>query len=68
MTLPLSINSFLTIWGKIMIKPREIFEIHRMANEGLSVTNIARLLHLSRKTVRKYLKDPNFDGLVKSQR
>ena len=47
-----------------MIKPREIFEIHRMSNEGLSVTNIARLLHLSRKTVRKYLKDPNFKKAI----
>ena len=38
---------------------RTIFEIHRMANEGPSVRKIAENLQLSRKTVKKYLKDPN---------
>ena len=42
-----------------MIDLRTIFEIHRMANEGSSVRKIAENLQLSRKTVKKYLKDPN---------
>jgi len=47
-----------------MIKPREVFEIHRMANEGLCITNIARLLRLSRKTISKYLKDPSLKKTI----
>ncbi|MBW2739018.1 MAG: IS21 family transposase [Deltaproteobacteria bacterium] len=42
-----------------MIDLRTIFEIHRMANEGSSVRKIAENLQLSRKTVKKYLEDPN---------
>lgn len=42
-----------------MIDQRTIFEIHRLANEGLSVRKIARSLHLSRKTVAKYHDNPN---------
>jgi transposase len=42
-----------------MIDQRMIFEIHRLANEGLSPRRIARTLALSRKTVVKYLNDPN---------
>jgi transposase len=42
-----------------MIDQRTIFEIHRLANEGLSVRKIARLLSLSRKTVAKYHDNPN---------
>jgi transposase len=41
-----------------MINQRMIFEIHRMADEGLSPRRIAKTLSLSRKTVIKYLKDP----------
>ena len=41
-----------------MIDQRTIFEIHRLANEGLSVRKIARSLHLSRKTVAKYHDNP----------
>jgi len=42
-----------------MIDRRTIFEIHRLRNEGLSKQKIAKTLQINRKTVRKYLKDPN---------
>lgn len=42
-----------------MIDQRTIFEIHRLANEGLSARGIARGLTLNRKTVVRYLTDPN---------
>ena len=42
-----------------MIERRTIFEIHRLANEGLSIRTIAGALSLSRETVAKYLKEPN---------
>jgi transposase len=42
-----------------MMDRRTIFEIHRLANEGLSARKIARTLKMSRKTVVKYLHDPN---------
>ena len=42
-----------------MIDRRLIFEIHRMANEGLSGRKIARALKLDRTTVARYLADPN---------
>ena len=41
-----------------MIDQNSIFEIHRLANEGLSIRKIARKLKRSRKTVVKYLNDP----------
>lgn len=41
-----------------MIERRTIFEIHRLADEGLSQRKIARALGLSRKAVAKYLLDP----------
>ncbi|MBT8407973.1 MAG: IS21 family transposase [Deltaproteobacteria bacterium] len=42
-----------------MVDKRTIFEIHRLANEGLSIRKIAKSLQLSRKTVSKYLTEPN---------
>lgn len=42
-----------------MIDQRTIFEIHRLANEGLSVRRIGNQLTLNRKTVARYLTDPN---------
>lgn len=42
-----------------MIERRLIFEVHRLAHDGLSNRNIATTLHLDRGTVRKYLRDPN---------
>jgi len=42
-----------------MIDQRTIFEIHRLANEGLSVRRIANQLTVNRKTVVRYLRDPN---------
>ncbi len=42
-----------------MIDRRTVFEIHRLANEKLSIRKISETLGLNRKTVRKYLKDPN---------
>ena len=56
---PLSINLLRMPLEDIMIDRRTIFEIHRMANEGSSVRKIAKNLQLNRKTVKKYLKDPN---------
>ena len=41
-----------------MIDQRTIFEIHRLANERLSIRKIARNVNLSRKTVARYLSDP----------
>jgi transposase len=42
-----------------MIDQRTIFEIHRLANEGLSARRIANHLKRNRKTVVRYLTDPN---------
>jgi transposase len=42
-----------------MIERRVIFQIHRMADSGLSIRKIAKTLHLDRETVSKYLADPN---------
>lgn len=42
-----------------MIDRRLIFEIHRMADDGLSRRKIARALQLDRTTVSKYLVEPN---------
>jgi transposase len=42
----------------MMIDRRTIFEIHRLAHDGLSVRKIAATLGLSRPTVQKYLDDP----------
>jgi transposase len=41
-----------------MIDQRTVFEIHRLAHEGLSVRRIANHLTLNRKTVIRYLRDP----------
>ena len=42
-----------------MIDRRLVFEIHRMADEGLSGRKIAKALQLDRTTVNKYLAEPN---------
>jgi transposase len=42
-----------------MIDKRTIFEIHRLADQGLSIRKIARTLRISRKVASKYLNDPN---------
>lgn len=42
-----------------MIDQRTIFEIHRLSNEGLSIRVIANRVNLNRKTVTRYLNDPN---------
>jgi transposase len=42
-----------------MIDKRTIFEIHRLADEGLSIRKIASTLRISRKVASKYLHDPN---------
>jgi transposase len=41
-----------------MLNQRQIFDIHSLRNDGLSVRNIASTLSLSRETVIKYLRDP----------
>jgi transposase len=43
----------------MMIDRRTVFDIHRLAHDGLSVRKIAATLGLSRQTVHKYLADPN---------
>lgn len=42
-----------------MIDKRTIFDIHRVAHEGLSVRKIAGTLGIARHTVHKYLDDPS---------
>src|SRR6266487_7023540 len=48
-----------TLWEPIMMDKRTIFEIHRLAHEGLSVRKIAKTLGLSRQTTSTYLDDPH---------
>jgi len=42
-----------------MIDKHTIFEIHRLYREGWSKTKIADILHLNRKTIKKFLQDPD---------
>jgi transposase len=42
-----------------MIDQRTIFEIHRLAHEGLSLRKIAHALGIARRTAQKYLDEPN---------
>lgn len=42
-----------------MIDRRTVFEIHRLANEGFSMRQIARNLRLDRATVARHLHHPN---------
>jgi len=42
-----------------MIDKHAVFEIHRLADSGLSLRRIAARLGMSRKTVKKYLKNPD---------
>ncbi len=44
-----------------MITARIIFEIHHLINQGFSVRKIARSLHIGRRTVKKYLKNPSLE-------
>jgi len=51
-----------------MIDRRTVFEIHRLADEGLSSRQIARTLRLDRGTVARYLHDPSPTPPVRKQR
>jgi DNA-binding NarL/FixJ family response regulator len=42
----------------MMIDRRTVFDIHRLAHDGLSVRKIAARLGLNRQTVQNYLDDP----------
>jgi len=42
-----------------MIEKRTIFEMHRLQAEGFSARGVARRLRISRKTVKKYLENPD---------
>jgi len=42
-----------------MLNQRTIFEIHRLKNLGFSVLRIAQTLKLNRRTIMKYLDEPN---------
>lgn len=46
-----------------MITASIIFEIHQLNNLGLSIRKIAKSLHIGRKTVEKYLKNPVVEKL-----
>jgi transposase len=46
-----------------MIDQRTIFEIHRLAHEGLSMRRIATTLGIHRQSVTKYLYDPSIKPL-----
>lgn len=46
-----------------MIDPRTIFDIHRLAHEGLSIRRIATTLGINRQSVQKYLSDPHVKRL-----
>ena len=46
----------LTSEGGILIGNGELFVIHELRHQGLSISAIARHTGLARKTVRKYLK------------
>ena len=41
-----------------MIDTQTIFEIHHLKQQGMSERKIGKTLHLTRKTVRKYLDNP----------
>jgi transposase len=43
----------------MMLNQRTIFEIHRLKNLGLSVLRIAQTLQLNRRTITKYLDEPD---------
>src|SRR5215467_254728 len=55
---PPSGNLSATLWVPTMIDQRTIFEMHRLAHQGLSVRKIAKTLGISRQTTSKYLADP----------
>jgi DNA-binding transcriptional MerR regulator len=42
-----------------MLDKKTIFEIHRLADQGVSIKKISEILVKDRKTVRKYLNDPH---------
>ena len=44
-----------------MILHREFYMIHQLKDQGLNISQIARKLHLDRKTVRKYLRRDGSD-------
>lgn len=48
-----------------MLNKRDVFEIHRLKDEGFSIRNIAIELNLDRGTVDKYIKHP--EGVSKKQ-
>lgn len=41
-----------------MLNKRDVFEIHRLKNEGLSIRKIAVRLNMDRATIDKYIKHP----------
>src|SRR5208283_1076472 len=47
------------LWRTAMMDQRLIFEIYRLKDLGLTVRGIARSLKVGRKTVAKYLDNPN---------
>src|SRR4030042_5632831 len=57
-TRPRSTNSSPVPWEVAMLDRRTVFEVHRLRHEGWPKKKIATTLHLSPKTVRKYLQDP----------
>ncbi|PXF52481.1 MAG: IS21 family transposase, partial [Deltaproteobacteria bacterium] len=41
-----------------MLDKKTVFEIHRLADQGVSIKKIGEILVKDRKTVKKYLNDP----------
>lgn len=52
------ILSTILLWRWTMLDKRTIFEIHRLKNQEWSERRIARQLGIARKTVKKYLRNP----------
>lgn len=50
-----------------MINQRDIFDMHRLANDGFSVRKIAATLGIDRQTVQKYLDDPTAQAAKRSR-
>jgi len=50
-----------------MLNKRDVFEIHRLKDMGLSVRTIAKNLNLDRSTVDKYIKHPEGVGKTRTK-
>ena len=51
-----------------MLNRRDVFEIHRLKDKGLSIRKIAITLNLDRGTVGRYIKHPEGSGKKQTKR